>query len=128
MGEEQTTVDTQIQGTKGKMQLTELRKQLETEKNIEFHGNCHDCGASVEVLCSINENGEIVISGGAIYNPLNTKYFFKCDKCFQNDKVLRNWQKCEVYSRAIGYLRPVSQWNVGKQEEWKMRVNYTIPK
>ncbi|MGE4384719.1 MAG: ribonucleoside triphosphate reductase [Endomicrobiaceae bacterium] len=30
-------------------------------------------------------------------------------------------QTCEVYSRVVGYLRPVSQWNEGKQEEYKIR-------
>jgi ribonucleoside-triphosphate reductase len=29
--------------------------------------------------------------------------------------------KCEVFSRIVGYLRPVSQWNEGKQEEFKDR-------
>ena len=29
---------------------------------------------------------------------------------------------CEVYSRVVGYLRPVSQWNKGKKEEFKHRV------
>lgn len=28
---------------------------------------------------------------------------------------------CEVYSRVVGYLRPVSQWNSGKQAEFKVR-------
>ncbi len=28
---------------------------------------------------------------------------------------------CEVYSRIVGYLRPTSQWNSGKQSEFKMR-------
>lgn len=28
---------------------------------------------------------------------------------------------CEIYSRVVGYLRPVSQWNDGKQEEYKIR-------
>jgi len=28
---------------------------------------------------------------------------------------------CEVYSRVTGYLRPVSQWNKGKKEEFKER-------
>ena len=26
--------------------------------------------------------------------------------------------KCEVYSRVVGYLRPVSQWNMGKKQEF----------
>ena len=29
--------------------------------------------------------------------------------------------KCEVYSRVVGYIRPTSQWNVGKVEEFKDR-------
>ena len=32
--------------------------------------------------------------------------------------------KCEVYSRIVGYLRPVMQWNKGKQEEFGMRKNF----
>jgi anaerobic ribonucleoside-triphosphate reductase len=32
---------------------------------------------------------------------------------------------CEVYSRIVGYLRPVSSWNVGKREEYKIRKLYT---
>ena len=26
--------------------------------------------------------------------------------------------KCEVYSRVVGYMRPVNQWNLGKQQEY----------
>lgn len=33
-------------------------------------------------------------------------------------------QECEVFSRVVGYLRPVSQWNDGKQEEFKERKAY----
>lgn len=33
-------------------------------------------------------------------------------------------QPCEVYSRIVGYLRPVQQWNLGKQEEFKFRREY----
>ena len=32
--------------------------------------------------------------------------------------------KCEVYSRVVGYLRPVDQWNEGKQAEFSMRRTY----
>jgi len=37
-------------------------------------------------------------------------------------------QPCEVYSRIVGYLRPVSQWNEGKQEEFKNRKEFKLPK
>jgi len=33
---------------------------------------------------------------------------------------------CEVFSRVVGYLRPVKQWNRGKQEEFKLRRVYTV--
>ncbi len=31
---------------------------------------------------------------------------------------------CEIYSRIVGYLRPVSQWNDGKKAEFKLRKNF----
>lgn len=37
---------------------------------------------------------------------------FECPKCKS---------EAEVYSRVVGYLRPVQQWNKGKQAEFKMR-------
>ena len=32
----------------------------------------------------------------------------------------------EVYSRVVGYLRPVHQWNDGKQAEFSIRKNYAL--
>jgi anaerobic ribonucleoside-triphosphate reductase len=32
--------------------------------------------------------------------------------------------KCEVYSRVVGYLRPVDQWNDGKQAEFAQRRTF----
>ena len=32
--------------------------------------------------------------------------------------------KCEVYSRVVGYLRPVQGWNKGKKEEYAMRKKF----
>jgi ribonucleoside-triphosphate reductase len=31
---------------------------------------------------------------------------------------------CEVYSRVVGFLRPVAQWNNGKKAEFAMRKQY----
>lgn len=33
-------------------------------------------------------------------------------------------QRTEVYSRVVGYLRPVSQWNKGKKEEFRERKTF----
>ncbi len=35
-------------------------------------------------------------------------------------------QPCEVYSRVVGYLRPVQQWHVSKQEEYRQRKEYKV--
>jgi len=34
---------------------------------------------------------------------------------------------CEVYSRVVGYLRPVQAWNEGKQQEYADRKPFQIP-
>ncbi|HRY62995.1 MAG TPA: anaerobic ribonucleoside-triphosphate reductase [Patescibacteria group bacterium] len=31
---------------------------------------------------------------------------------------------CEIYSRVVGYLRPVKQWNEGKQSEFADRQTF----
>jgi ribonucleoside-triphosphate reductase len=41
-----------------------------------------------------------------------------CPKCKQVGKE----QECTVFSRIVGYLRPVNQWNAGKQQEYKERA------
>ena len=35
-------------------------------------------------------------------------------------------EKTEVYSRVCGYFRPVSNWNRGKQQEFKERRKFKI--
>ncbi|MDR2708382.1 MAG: anaerobic ribonucleoside-triphosphate reductase [Elusimicrobiota bacterium] len=40
----------------------------------------------------------------------------------QRQKEEVSGSKCEVYSRVVGYLRPVSLWNEGKREEFKART------
>ncbi len=41
----------------------------------------------------------------------------QCPKCAENGKE----SSCEVYSRIVGYLRPVDQWNNGKRAEFDDR-------
>ncbi|MEI7640209.1 MAG: anaerobic ribonucleoside-triphosphate reductase [bacterium] len=40
----------------------------------------------------------------------------------KNDLQNVHGSECEVYSRIVGYFRPVKQWNSGKQEEFTDRV------
>lgn len=36
-------------------------------------------------------------------------------------------RKCEVWSRVVGYHRPVANFNDGKKEEFKNRKPYSLP-
>jgi len=33
---------------------------------------------------------------------------------------------CEVYSRVVGYFRPVNNWNEGKKQEFTDRVTFEL--
>jgi len=44
---------------------------------------------------------------------------FECPKC-----IIK--QPCEVYSRVVGYLRPVQQWHRGKKQEFKERKEFKL--
>lgn len=33
-------------------------------------------------------------------------------------------RECEIYSRVVGYYRPISNWNNGKREEFKDRKTF----
>ncbi|MDO4570820.1 MAG: anaerobic ribonucleoside-triphosphate reductase [Planctomycetia bacterium] len=35
-------------------------------------------------------------------------------------------QKTEIYSRVVGYFRPVANWNRGKREEFSERKTYEV--
>ncbi|KKP32311.1 MAG: Anaerobic ribonucleoside-triphosphate reductase [Parcubacteria group bacterium GW2011_GWC2_32_10] len=45
---------------------------------------------------------------------------FECPSCAIK-------QPCEVYSRVVGYIRPVQQWNNGKKQEFGERKEYKMP-
>lgn len=73
---------------------------------------CHDCEKAVR-------KGE-----GYMPYKVGAQAFVKCEACHAADPMLRNYQEAEVYSRVVGYIRPVKQWNKGKQEEFKNRLEF----
>ena len=86
---------------------------------------CHDC------------EEEIKIEGKEIKNGVLLKYdndddqtieVFKCNQCYQKNPGLTNFRKCEVYSRVVGYIRPVQQWHIGKKQEFKERQEFKAAK
>ncbi|MBC7074173.1 ribonucleoside triphosphate reductase [Candidatus Parcubacteria bacterium] len=55
-----------------------------------------------------------------VHGYISGEHFF-CPKCTIK-------QPCEVYSRIVGYYRPVQQWNLGKQQEFDQRKEFKIQK
>jgi len=45
----------------------------------------------------------------------------------EEKKVVKR-QRCEIYSRISGYMRPVSSWNDAKREEFSERTMYKTNK
>ena len=92
-----------------------------TEKKVKLKEkvNCHDCKRPIE-------KGDLIVE-----YPINTsdnpsKEYVKCKECYEKDPLLRNYKTVECYSRVCGYMRPVNQWNPGKQEEFKDRKEFKI--
>lgn len=73
---------------------------------------CRDCGKTLEK--------------GQEYMPyeVSGEIIAKCRACHEANPILSDFQKTEVYSRVVGYIRPVEQWNKAKQEEYQSRMEY----
>lgn len=53
--------------------------------------------------------------------------------CPEHGYIRGNYERCpncgretEIYSRVVGYYRPVKSWNKGKQEEFKLRKSFIL--
>jgi hypothetical protein len=112
------------------MLIDDLKSKIEEIGNFQTSGKCVDCGADVAInIGKLDEDGRIVIVGGALYNPIESygypdKYVYKCDDCHTSDPKL--YQKTEVYTRVVGYLRPMAQMNTGKLSEIDQREMFDL--
>lgn len=83
---------------------------------------CHDCGKELEV-----KNEEIKDGFTLVYDNDGEKIeILKCKECYEKNPKLVNFRECEVYSRIVGYIRPVRQWNVGKKVEYNERKEFIV--
>lgn len=103
---------------------------MEFARTAENDNFCHDCRKKIEINGELIENGvylsyDLPAQAGNAAEKIN---IFKCNDCFERNKALTNFQPCEVYSRVVGYIRPVQQWHKGKRQEFDERKEYVIPK
>jgi len=109
------------------MKIERLHELMDEHPDgIEWVGKCHDCRHEVTVTADAKEDG-IHIAGGGVYETAPGRIYLKCEKCLRKKLMLTGYQECEVYARIVGYLRPVKQWNPGKQAEFDDRKMFDQP-
>ena len=97
-----------------------------TTENLNI---CHDCKKDILVENDEIKNGvylayDLPAQTGNGDNKIN---IFKCNECYAKSPALTNFQACEVYSRVVGYIRPVQQWHKGKKQEFGERTEFAMP-
>jgi hypothetical protein len=92
------------------------------KKNKQLNAQCHDCGVKIELKGDEIRNGQLL----HFKEGSDDIWVFKCNSCYNapDGKELKKFRNCEVYSRVVGYIRPVQGWNKGKSLEYKQRKVY----
>jgi len=90
---------------------------MENVKNV-----CRDCSKEIVLKEDLIENG-VYLSYDNNGEKINV---FKCKECYAKNPALTNYQPCEVYSRVVGYIRPVQQWHKGKKQEYGEREEFKV--
>jgi len=110
------------------MNLEQLSELMQGHQTLRIEATCYDCNADVTFIAKRTSETDITIAGGAALmtpSDWNTeKILFKCEKCFAENPHFN--RPTEVYSRVVGYLRPVQNWNPAKRDEFGMRKEYRI--
>lgn len=112
------------------MKIEDLKRLFDEDQTneIEWEGNCHDCKKEISVL-AVRSGDEITVTGGAVYDPMidgEHSFFIKCEDCFKKRHDLTHYNPVETYSRIVGYMRPVENWNGAKKSEFEMRKPFVI--
>lgn len=111
------------------MKPQELSDFMKDSQFMVITFDCCDCKQEGSIKLERTSETEIKVSGGALFKPptswhVESPMLAKCQKCFDLDPSFR--PEAEVYSRCVGYLRPVKNWNGAKQQEFHMRKTAKI--
>ena len=91
---------------------------------IELIGKCQTCAKEVSIL--VFKKGLEIEGNGGIVKGVDERPLFKCTECLEKDGGRISSQRTEIFTRVVGYLRPIQAFNKGKIEEFKMRTNYKM--
>lgn len=110
-------------------EMLKLQDELQTKYTggTVLHMFLGEQPADIEVVKSLIKK---VSSGYRLPYFTLTPTFSVCPSCGYLNGEQERCSYCdretEVYSRVVGYLRPVKQWNNGKQSEYRRRKTFTI--
>lgn len=94
---------------------------------IILKGSCQVCKQPIEMFVSkemISEGMQGLACDNGGIKVYGEQPVFLCQSCLEKGEKVG--QPCEVYSRVVGYLRPVKQWNPGKKEEFEQRKEFVV--
>jgi hypothetical protein len=107
--------------------MQELSDRIAKNQYAKITCVCIDCGKefilNAERVEDEEGNQSLDLTGGVV-GKRDHQYLCKCDECFEKDNNFGS--ECEVYSRVVGYIRPVKLMNDAKREEFSMRKTYKL--
>ena len=106
-----------------------LSDWMQDSQRVTVHADCCGCDMPVTITLERIAPDQIRVDGGAMFKPPESwhepdEFLFKCNGCFRDNPQFG--MRTEVYSRVVGYMRPVSQWNGAKKSEFQMRKTFAI--
>lgn len=104
--------------------MQNLSDRMKDNQFATLHVTCEDCCKPFDINLERTSSNQIDITNGVIGNRAG-QYLFKCPTCYALDKSFGT--PCDIYSRVVGFYRPVNGWNNAKQEEFKLRKEYKMP-
>jgi hypothetical protein len=113
------------------MNIQNLSDLIGDNQFAKFQMTCYDCREDFDIDIERTGPKELKVTGGALYETQSAwdcpeRFLGKCQKCFDEKPGLNT--PTSVYSRVVGYMRPVSGWNKAKQEEFAMRKTSSMAK
>jgi len=85
---------------------------------------CHDCKKEIKV----DEKEELIDAVQLKFKDGDKDIFvFKCNDCYAKSPALTNFRACEVFTRTVGYYRPVQNFHKGKLQEYSERKVFKEP-
>ena len=103
--------------------MQEISDKIGENQFATITADCIDCKEEFKLFLERTSETDISIKNGAI-GKRKDMFICKCASCFKENEDFGS--KTEVYSRVVGYLRPISNWNPAKQDEFAMRKPFTI--